>query len=105
MFYNDEWIVRGIPKTKDWVGWTDGLSLITGVKIPFVVLHHNFYYPITMRDAAFELQRNYRKFGEEPEISLIPTPLSAAIIDVEGLILNYTRLDYYEIMFKFGLFK
>lgn len=103
--YDDDYIVRGLPKTKDWIGWTDGLSLITGVKIPFVVLHFNFYYPITMKDAAFELKRNYRKFGEEPEVSLIPTPLSGAIINEDGLILDYTRLDYYEIMFKFGLSK
>jgi len=105
MKYNEKFIVRGLPKDKDWVGWTDGLSIITGVKIPFTVLPFNQYYPISANDVIFELKRNFIKYGNEPLVTLIKTPAAAGIINSEGLILNYTRIDYYEIMFDFGLSK
>ena len=103
--YNNDFIVRGLLKSDEWVGWTDGLSIITGVKIPYTVLPFNHYYPITAEDVIFELRRNYIKYGDEPLVTLIKTPAATGITNVDGLILDYTRIDYYEIMFEFGLSK
>lgn len=102
-FYDRSIKVRGFIKSKDWIGWTDGISIITGVDIPFIVLHANVYHPIRAVDVAFELQRNYQKYGKEPEVTLIKTPMASAVVNTEGEIMAYTRLDYYEIMFDFGL--
>lgn len=101
--YNRKFIIRGLPKENDWVGWTDGLSILTGVKIPFTVLPFNQYFPISAKDIIIELRNNYVKYGEEPLVSMIKTPAAAGIINEDGLILDYTRIDYYEIMFEFGL--
>jgi len=97
--------VRGLLKDKSWVGWTDGLSVITGTAIPHVVLNGENSFAIREKDVYVELRRAYKKYCAKNEVAIVPTPVAAAIIDKTGLVIEYTRLDYYEIFHKFGLSK
>jgi len=102
-YYDEAFPVYGIPKSTDWIGWTDGVSLITGVNIPFRTLRYATKKKITARDVIFELRREFVPYGKEAQITFIPTPMASAIVDLDGIVQSYVSLDYYDIMFNFGL--
>jgi len=104
-FFNKKIIIRGALKDKSWIGWTDGLSVITGTIIPYYILNGENTLAISYADVFYELNRAYKKYDARNEVALVKTPIAAAIINSEGLALDYTRLDYYELFHEFGLEK
>ena len=100
--FDKTYIIRGLTKTDDWIGWTDGYSIITGIEIPFIVENNEVIEPVTFEQIRQVMQDEYVPFSEGVEIELVKTPLATGITrDLQ--IIDYMSLDYFDLWVHFGL--
>ena len=100
--FDKSYIIRGIRKTEDWVGWTDGYSIITGVAIPFIVENNEVIEPVTFAQISVALRNEYIPFEEGVGIEFVKTPLATGVSKNLQLF-AYTNLDYFDLWVNFGL--
>jgi len=94
--------VRGLRKTDDWVGWTDGYSIIVGVNIPFILENNSVIAPITAKDASDVLGDFHAPYVDGIPIAFVKTPIATGILQ-GSRITDFARRDYFDIWVKFGL--
>lgn len=102
--FNRNCFVRGVPKTDEWLGWTDGYSIVTGVDIPFIVENNEVIKPVTAEQVYFVLKDEYVPFEESAPVEFVKTPLATGISQ-NLVIIDYMNLDYFDLWVHFGLQK
>jgi len=102
--FNKSYFIRGVPKTDEWLGWTDGYSIITGVAIPFIVENNEVIKPVTAEQIYHVLKDEYVPFEEGTSVEFVKTPLATGISQ-NLIIIDYMNLDYFDLWVHFGLQK